>query len=136
MEKVDLKMRKIVFFDGVCHLCNGFVDAIISRDKTHRLLFAPLQGSTAAELLNKEDRIDLDTVVYFEAGKNYYRSSAVLKILIQLGGAYKLLSIAWIIPAPIRDFFYKKIAKNRYAWFGEREFCRLPTPAEKDFLLP
>ncbi|WP_413612237.1 thiol-disulfide oxidoreductase DCC family protein [Bdellovibrio sp. HCB-110] len=128
-------MRNVVFFDGVCHLCNGFVDAVISRDKTHHLLFAPLQGSTAEQILPPEDRIKLDTVIYFEAGRIYHRSAAILKILTKLGGAYKLLSIGWLIPGPLRDMIYNFIAKNRYAWFGQREFCRLPTKEERSYLL-
>ena len=136
MEKVDLTKRNVVFFDGVCHLCNGFVDAVISRDPKHQFLFAPLQGTTAVDLLPPEDRSKLDTVIYFEAGKLYHRSAAILKILTSLGGIYKVFALAWVIPGPLRDFLYKIVAKNRYAWFGEREFCRLPTASEKSYLLP
>lgn len=136
MEKVDAKMRKVVFFDGVCHLCNGFVDAVISRDSQHQFLFAPLQGSTAETLLSPKDREALDTVIYYEAGKTYYRSSAVLKILSGLGGVYNLSRLGWIIPGFLRDVLYKVIANNRYAWFGKRDFCRLPTANERSYLLP
>lgn len=129
-------MRNVVFFDGICHLCNGFVDAVISRDKSHSYLFAPLQGTTAEEVLPPKDRTNLDTVIYYESGKLYYRSAAILKILSGLGGLYKLSAIAWIIPGPLRDVLYKMIAKNRYAWFGQRDFCRLPTPEERSYLLP
>ncbi|KHD89632.1 MAG: thiol-disulfide oxidoreductase [Bdellovibrio sp. ArHS] len=136
MEKVDLKMRNVVFFDGVCHLCNGFVDAVISRDKTHFFLFAPLQGVTAEKLLSPADRTNLDTVIYFEKGRIYRRSAAVLRILSGLGGAYRIFALARIIPGPLRDLLYNYVAKNRYHWFGEREFCRLPTPQERSYLLP
>ncbi|MDG0816349.1 thiol-disulfide oxidoreductase DCC family protein [Bdellovibrio svalbardensis] len=136
MEKVDVKMRNVVFFDGICHLCNGFVDAIITRDTNHSYLFAPLQGSTAEEVLPLQDRTNLDTVIYYESGKLYYRSAAILKILTGLGGAYKLAAIAWIIPGPLRDILYKVVAKNRYSWFGQRDFCRLPTSEERSYLLP
>ncbi|MGZ3794614.1 MAG: thiol-disulfide oxidoreductase DCC family protein [Bdellovibrio sp.] len=128
--------KKVIFFDGVCHLCNGFVDAVISRDKRHFLFFAPLQGSTAEQLLSTNDRAKLDSIIYFENGKTYYRSTAILKIMSSLGGFYKLFSAAWIIPGPIRDIVYNIIAKNRYSWFGKREFCRLPQPEEKSYLLP
>lgn len=136
MEKVDAKMRNVVFFDGVCHLCNGFVDAVISRDKNHQFLFAPLQGSTAEELLPPQEREKLDTVIYYESGKLYHRSAAILKILTNLGGPFELLKTAWVIPGPLRDVVYKFVARNRYAWFGEREFCRLPQPEEREYLLP
>lgn len=136
MEKVDLMNSNVVFFDGVCHLCNGFVDAVIGRDKRHLLFFAPLQGSTAEKLLSTNDRTKLDSIVYFESGKTYYRSKAVVKILVSLGGAYKLFSLALFIPGPIRDIIYNLVAKNRYSWFGKSEFCRLPTSEERSYLLP
>ncbi len=137
MEKDQLQNQKIVFFDGVCHLCNGFVDQVISSDAKHRqFLFAPLQGTTAEQLLKPEDRANLDSVIYFEAGRVYTKSTAVLKILSQLSGFYKLFALLRITPPFLRDFIYNIIAKNRYAWFGERDFCRLPQPEERAYLLP
>ncbi|WP_413587395.1 thiol-disulfide oxidoreductase DCC family protein [Bdellovibrio sp. HCB274] len=136
MENVDAKMRNVVFFDGVCHLCNGFVDAVITRDPEHRFLFAPLQGTTAEKLLPAQDRVSLDTVIYYESGRIYHRSAAVIKILSGLGGVYSLSRVGWIIPGLFRDALYKIVAKNRYAWFGHRDFCRLPTPQERGYLLP
>lgn len=136
MKKVDLAARNVIFFDGICHLCNGFVDAIITRDKSHFFFFAPLQGTTAESLLTDQDQKKLDTVIYYEAGKIYYRSSAIIKIISALGGKYKLFSLAWAIPSSIRDSIYNLIAKNRYAWFGQREMCRFPSPDERLYLLP
>lgn len=132
----SLKAKNLVFFDGVCHLCNGFVDAVISRDKKHKLLFAPLQGDTALGLLAPHDRESLETVVFYEKGKTYHRSAAVIRILATLGGVFKLFLLALVIPGPIRDVLYKLVARNRYSWFGKREFCRLPTPQERSYLLP
>ena len=136
MEKVEAKSKNIIFFDGVCHLCNGFVDAVISRDKSRAYLFAPLQGTTAPELLPPEDLTQLDTVIYYESGKIYRRSAAILKIITGLGGIYSVFTIGWIIPGFLRDFLYSIVAKNRYSWFGKRDFCRLPTPEERNYLLP
>ena len=45
----------IVFFDGVCGLCNQAVDFLVSRDRKHGLRFAPLQGETSQRLLNLPD---------------------------------------------------------------------------------
>lgn len=136
MDVKNLKTKDLVFFDGVCHLCNGFVDAVITRDKTHNLLFAPLQGETAEHLLPAEDRVALDTVIFYENGRLYHRSAAIIRILAKLGGAFTLFSVALAIPGPLRDFLYRVIAKNRYSWFGKREFCRLPAPEERRYLLP
>jgi predicted DCC family thiol-disulfide oxidoreductase YuxK len=128
--------QRIVFFDGVCHLCNGFVDAVILRDPNHNFAFAPLQGSTAESLLSEKDRKNLDSVVYYENGKIYRESTAVLKILSSLSGPAVLSKVFFIIPTFLRDFIYRLIAKRRYHWFGEREFCRLPQAHERKYLLP
>ena len=136
MEKVDLKMRKIIFFDGVCHLCNGFIDTVISRDSDRKFLYAPLQGTTAQELLSPLDQRQLDSVIYFENNLTFYRSTAVLKILQNLGGVYRIAMLGWLLPRPARDFIYDCIAKNRYLWFGKRDLCRIPTIEERAYLLP
>lgn len=128
--------QRIVFFDGVCHLCNGFVDAVIVRDQNHHFAFAPLQGSTAKSLLSEKDRENLDSVIYYENGRTYRQSTAVLKILSSLSGAFSLSKVFFIVPRFIRDFVYDVVAKRRYSWFGEREFCRLPQPHEREYLLP
>lgn len=136
MEKVELHKAKIVFFDGVCHLCNGFVDSMITLDTNHTFYFAPLQGETAQKLLPAQDRAQLNSVIYYESEKLFYSSTAILKILIGLGGVFRIFNFFWAIPRPLRDLIYGFVARNRYRWFGEREFCRLPKPEERSYLLP
>ena len=126
---------RIVFFDGVCHLCNGFVDHLISQDPEHRLHFAPLQGETARKLLSPQ-QIDGGSVILWNRGKILSHSAAALGAAAELGGVYRGLKVLLWIPAFLRDFIYNIIARNRYKWFGEREFCRLPRPEERAYLLP
>ena len=40
-----------IFFDGVCAMCNTFVNLALRIDRKQLFLFAPLQGTTAKELL-------------------------------------------------------------------------------------
>ncbi len=120
----------VVFFDGVCNLCNGFVNFLIDRDTKSKLKFGALQGRTAQEFLDAEYRElrSVDSVVFFKDGKAWTRSTAALKILQELGGVYRVLGVLIIIPRPVRDLVYDFIARNRYSWFGRRDSCRLPTP--------
>src|SRR2546422_11464103 len=41
----------IIFFDGVCAMCNRFVDLMLRADRREGFRFAPLQGETARALL-------------------------------------------------------------------------------------
>lgn len=128
--------QRIVFFDGVCGLCNHFVDFLLRTDKRQRLLFAPLQGPTAGEKLPPLLAKGLDTVVYLRNGKLHTRSGAAIRILMDVGGGWQVLAVFWSIPRPLRDLLYNAVANNRYQWFGEHATCRLPTPAERARFLP
>jgi len=125
----------IVFFDGVCGLCNRFVDYVIVADRKNKYVFAPLQGHTFQKLVANQNLEFPDSVVLYSDGKFITRSTAALLILKGLGGGYIFVCVFLIIPKFIRDFVYGFIAKNRYKWFGQKETCRLPSTEEgKRFL--
>lgn len=127
----------IIFFDGVCNLCNGFVQFVISRDKKGYFKFAALQSEAAKPYL-KDCGIsvkELGTVVLWENGECYTRSTAALRILRQLSGIWPVLYGAAIFPTFLRDAVYKFIAANRYKWFGRKDSCMLPTPELKQRFL-
>lgn len=125
--------RPILIFDGVCNLCNHFVDFVIRRDKEELFLFTANQHESGQELLKKHGYAaeDVSTVFLFQDGKMYERSEAALRVARQLGFPWSMLWVGMIFPKFIRDSVYKWIARNRYRWFGEKETCRLPTPAER-----
>ncbi len=128
--------ERIVFFDGVCGLCNRFVDRLLRDDDLGMLRFAPLQGATAAQRLPSDTVRALESVIYLREGSILLRSDAALRILVDLGGWRKVLAPLLLLPRPFRDLFYNWIARNRYAWFGKRATCRLPSPAERERFLP
>lgn len=127
--------KPIVFFDGVCGLCNTMVDFFIQKDKKRKLLFAPMQGETAKGILTEMEIENLNSFVLYENGVKYYRSDAALKIFRYLGSGWRLLSYLSVLPNFLRDAVYKIIALNRYKWFGKKEVCRMPTKEERGVLL-
>ena len=84
---------RIIYFDGVCNLCNGFVDFVIQRDKKRTFSYAALQGKSALLNLSNQD-LGLDSVVLLYDGSVLKKSAAVLKILKELGFFYKFISIS------------------------------------------
>lgn len=122
--------KAVILFDGVCNLCNGFVNFIIRRDKKNRFRFASLQSDAAAALLSRYSVTkNLKTIIFIENGKVYSRSGAALHICRRLSGGWPLLYGFIIVPSFIRDAFYDLVAKYRYRWFGKRDQCMIPTPA-------
>lgn len=135
MKKMEQTSKRILFFDGVCHLCNGLVDFTLPKFQPGEIYFAPLQGPTAEKMLPPQD-LSLDYVVYLRDGTIYRRSKAVAYLLQDIGGFYKLPSIMLhALPSVISDFFYELVAKFRYRLFGKDEMCRIPTPEEKKYFL-
>lgn len=127
--------KPIIFFDGVCGLCNRTVDFLIRHDKERLFIFAPLQGETASKILATSLTDEPDTIVCKDGQKLYYKSEAVLHILIKIGGIWRLAALGYIVPKFIRDFFYDIVANNRYKVFGKKESCRLPSPEERKVFL-
>ncbi|MDR7129254.1 putative DCC family thiol-disulfide oxidoreductase YuxK [Algoriphagus sp. 4150] len=125
--------KSIIFFDGVCNLCNTSIDFVIQRDKNDHFLVGALQEDLSREILSRfEVREDyLDSLVLLEKGKIYYKSTAALKIARNLTGLWPALYILILLPKFLRDPIYNWIGSNRYRWFGKKSTCRLPTPAEK-----
>jgi predicted DCC family thiol-disulfide oxidoreductase YuxK len=122
---------KIVFFDGYCGLCNGFVDFMMKADKQAQFKFSPLQSEYAKANLSPSDVEDLKSVVVLIDGKTYRKAEGVLKAVSSLGGVWKLSIALGILPASILNLGYNLVAENRYKIFGKSDTCRLPTPEER-----
>ncbi|CAM3715471.1 thiol-disulfide oxidoreductase DCC family protein [Mesobacillus thioparans] len=122
-------MQPVILFDGVCNFCDASVQFILERDRNETFLFASLQSDAGQKLLKEHDvSDDVDSMVLIEDGKVYYKSAAALRISRHLDGAWKLLYILILVPAPLRNMVYDLIAKNRFKWFGQKDSCMLPPP--------
>ena len=122
---------KVIFFDGYCGLCNGFVDFMIKIDKEGLFKFSPLQSEYAKSNLNPSDTLDLKSVVVLIDGKSYRKAEGVFKALTSIGGVWRMTAIFNSFPNSILNFGYELVAENRYRLFGKRDTCRLPTQEEK-----
>ena len=124
----------LILFDGVCNLCNGFVQFIIQHDPTGRFRFAALQSAAGQAVLAKHGfdaaavAAEPDSVLLELDGQLYSHSSAVLRIARGLGGVWALAGAGGLLPRAWRDALYRFVARHRYRWFGRQESCWLPTP--------
>lgn len=126
--------KKIILFDGVCNLCNGFIQFVIKRDRSDVFRYASLQSELGQELLSERhiDTTKIDSVVLIEPGVAYYiKSDAALQIGSHLKGYSGLSRVLYLIPSSVRNIVYDLIARYRYAWFGKKDACMIPTPELK-----
>jgi predicted DCC family thiol-disulfide oxidoreductase YuxK len=118
----------VIFFDGVCNFCNATVNFIIKQDKKDKFRFATLQSEYARKFLLEmpEKYKHTDSIILFENGLFFIKSSAMLRIAKRMGGLWQLLFVLSVVPVFLRDFIYDRFARNRYRWFGIRNQCLIP----------
>ena len=121
----------LILFDGVCNLCNGFVQFVIARDPHARFQFGALQSSSARRVLEAHETPHPlpDSIVLVEDGKVYTQSTAALRIARHLSFPFPLAFGLLVVPRPLRDGMYAWVARHRFRWFGRRDHCMVPTPA-------
>jgi len=128
----------LVLYDGVCGLCDHFVQFLLRIDTHDRLRFAALQGPIGTEILTKAGRVadSLATVVVVadhgtDQERLLDRSDAALFAVASAGGIYGMASAFRIVPRFIRDGVYNLVAKTRYRIFGRFDACPIPKPATR-----
>jgi predicted DCC family thiol-disulfide oxidoreductase YuxK len=124
----------IVLYDGVCGLCNRLVQFVLKNDRNDVFRFASLQSKLAEQILvrHRLRSESLETVYVvldygFAKERLLSRLQAVVYVLQQLGGPLAYVSaILRVLPAPVQNFLYGLVARNRYRVFGRYETCPLP----------
>ena len=125
------QLSPVILFDGVCNLCNGFVQFVIARDPAGRFRFAALQSDAARRLLGQPDVAGGALPVSFvlvEGDRVFGKSTGALRIARGLGFPWRLAYGLVAVPRPLRDWVYDVVARHRYQWFGQRDVCMVPTP--------
>lgn len=125
----------VLFYDGVCGLCDSAVQFLLARDHAGKILFAPLQSEFAVEVLRRHGRDPerLDSMILVRAYGTpdeciVDKSRAALGAGRTLGGAWGFLArVGLFVPDFLRDPVYRLIARTRYRFFGKLDTCRLPT---------
>lgn len=128
--------RPVLLYDGECGLCNWIVRFLLREDAVGRMRFAPLQSPAAQAYLRARGlpTEDFDSLVFApdwdhpeDCGPRL-RTAGALAAADEIGGVWRVISWARVLPAAVRDPFYKIIARSRYALFGEYRPSPLPEP--------
>ena len=123
----------IIFFDGVCNLCNFWVKYIVRNDPEGIFYFTSLQSDFSRNFLAQNNiKSDFETIIFFTQEKFLKESDAVVSILFKIGGFNRLLSrIIKLLPLKFRDGLYKFVSRNRYQLFGKKDHCMVPNESIK-----
>lgn len=124
----------VLLYDGVCGICNRSVQAILRFDRHGTLRFAALDSDFARAVTQRHpDLQGVDSLVFVDNPGQpdecvSVRSAAALRVVSYLGGPFRVLLAARLIPAGLRDRLYDRFAAARYRLAGRHDSCPLPAP--------
>jgi len=112
--------KPIVLYDGTCGWCTGWAGWLCRNDREEIFRLAPLDGETARRVLDGPPPEDTMVLVVPGDGepRRLIESDAVLGVLVRLGGPWRALGALKLIPRPVRDAAYRRVARRRHALRG------------------
>ena len=127
MQRPDPGAR-IIVFDGICHLCTGWVRFLRRHPIDPPFQLIPMQSDAGKALLVEHgiDPEDPATFLVLDQGRRFTDSDAAIHVIAALGFPWRIINVARIVPRAWRDALYRLLARNRYRWFGRRSACYLP----------
>jgi predicted DCC family thiol-disulfide oxidoreductase YuxK len=129
----------ILLYDGLCVLCSRSVAFVLEHERDASIRFVAIQSEEGAALATTHgvDPEQPDTFLFVEGGRAWRKSSGVIAVFAHLRRPWSFARVARFCPAPLRDWLYDRVARNRYRLFGKREVCIVPTPELRErFALP
>ncbi|RWM36619.1 thiol-disulfide oxidoreductase DCC family protein [Mesorhizobium sp.] len=121
--------QPLIVFDGVCVFCSGFVQMIVKLDRDKRFRFATAQSPFGEALFRKyglqTDNYETNLAVI--DGAAFTKLDSFVAVMAALGWPWRAARLLLVLPRPLRDWLYDRVARNRYALFGRKDSCEIPS---------
>jgi predicted DCC family thiol-disulfide oxidoreductase YuxK len=140
-DKAFLAQGPVYLFDGVCVLCSRAVHFSLKHQLPNEapVRFVAIQSALGRRLAEAYG-VDPDkpyTFLLFDKGEVYERTDAIMALASHQGGPARLAPLMHLCPRLVRNFFYDRIALNRYPLFGKMDYCIVPDAETRArFVLP
>lgn len=120
----------LIVFDGECVLCSVFARFVFARDRNARFRFTMAQSDLGQALYRHYglDTRDFETNLVIVDGRLHGKLTGFARVMAELGWPWRALAALRVVPRPIGNWLYDRIARNRYRLFGRYDACRLPSP--------
>jgi predicted DCC family thiol-disulfide oxidoreductase YuxK len=122
--------KGLIVFDGVCVLCTGWAQFVLKRDTGFAFRLTTAQSPLGQALFRHYglDTATFETNLVLIDGRASAKLDTVAAVCERLGGAWRAVSAVRLLPRPLADWAYDRIALNRYALFGRTDRCMIPPP--------
>jgi predicted DCC family thiol-disulfide oxidoreductase YuxK len=124
----------VLLYDGVCAFCNGAVRTVLRLDRRGVMRFAAIDSDYARAVVARHPALQsVDSMILIEdpgqTGERIgVKSTAALRVARYLGFPWNAALLLSVIPAPVRDWLYDRLASARYRLFGKYDTCPIPPP--------
>lgn len=127
----------LAVMDAECALCSWGARMIHRLDQGGSVRICPIQSPLGAALLRHYglEPGDPSSWLFIDEGVAHRDFEAVVHAARRFGGWGRLAVVLLVLPRPLRDWLYRRLARNRYAIFGRADMCALPDPAFQKRLL-
>ena len=126
MDGTDLVSPHPIFvFDGYCVLCSTGASFIMRHDPKGKVRFLSAQSPLGAAVYG-HFALPLDaSYLLLTPDGTFTKTTGYFRLADILGGWFRFGKIFKLVPRPIRDWVYDRVATNRYRLFGKSEQCAL-----------
>jgi predicted DCC family thiol-disulfide oxidoreductase YuxK len=121
----------VAVMDAQCAICSWGARMIHRLDRAETTRICPIQSPLGTALLRHYGLSPQDPAswLFLDAGQAHTDFEAVLHAGRLYGGFGHFTLGLRLIPRPLRDWLYLRLARNRYRLFGRADLCALPDPA-------
>lgn len=135
--------RYIVFYDGVCVLCQTGIKQLMRLDTRGQFHYAQLQGETAQSYGIEWDNsvpASEQTLMFVDHSSGQpivYERMRAVRAALETAGRLKPLSwLLRVVPLPLSNAIYRVIAGTRYRLWGTYDVCPMPPADVRARFLP
>ena len=126
----------MLVYDGSCGFCSRAVQFILRHEERHDLLFVPRDSDLGKDLRRAYHLETVESLLWIADGHAAIESSAVLNAAKYLDGVwYPLAALGSLVPAAIRNWAYRLIARNRKRLSSGMQACLVPTADQRERFL-
>jgi predicted DCC family thiol-disulfide oxidoreductase YuxK len=118
----------LLVYDGNCGFCARSVQFILRHERRHDLMFVPRDSELGKDLRRRFHLEAVESMLWIVNGKAEMESGAVLNAAKYVGGFWAFLAtLGSLVPAPLRNWAYRLIARNRRRLSSRINSCLVPT---------
>ena len=114
--------NEIIIYDGICVLCNYFIQFILEKDRKAHFKVTNLQSEFTKTKYPEVLSVD-SVAVILENGNILQKSKAVHYILQKIKVLFLIMILISVLPTFFSNIIYDCVALIRYKLFGKYQQC-------------